>query len=310
MPRTRRLVIQGDPGVYHVISRTALNGLPFKDVDKDKLLSIIRRYSKLFFVEILGFSLMSNHFHLVVRMLPENRFTVDEVIKRLQNHYGVDMDVPDERIPYYKAKLSGLANLMKEIKQTFSVYYNRKYRRRGTLWGERFKSVIVENGETLVNCLAYVELNPIRAGLVEKPEDYRWNSLGYHAQTGNRDGFLSLDFGVAEFGVADADERLRLYRRFVYEAGAIDHPNKPTAQKIRKSVLRKARNKDFKPTRMERFLIRTRYFTDSGVIGSKAFVWESFKQFHDLFQNPGRRRPKPVRGLEGIYSLKQLVEIL
>ena len=62
MPRTRRMIIQNEPGVYHVISRTALPGLPFKDVDKDKLLSIIRRYSKLFFVEILGFSLMGSQF--------------------------------------------------------------------------------------------------------------------------------------------------------------------------------------------------------------------------------------------------------
>ena len=79
MPRIRRMIIQDGPGVYHVISRTALTGLPFKDVDKDKLLSIIRRYSKLFFVEILGFSLMGNHFHLVVRMLPQDRVTVDEI---------------------------------------------------------------------------------------------------------------------------------------------------------------------------------------------------------------------------------------
>ena len=308
MPRTRRMVIKGEPGVYHVISRTALPGLPFKDVDKDKLLSIIRRYSKLFFVEILGFSLMGNHFHLVVRMLPEDRFPVEELIKRIQNHYGVDMDVSEGRIPYYKEKLSSLANFMKEIKQAFSVYYNRKNRRKGTLWGERFKSVIVENGETLVNCLAYVELNPIRAGLVQKPEDYRWSSLGYHAQTGNVDGFISLDFGVAEFGEKDAEERLRLYRRFVYEAGAVEHPNKPNARKIRKNLLRKARKKNFKPTRMERFLVRTRYFTDSGVIGSKAFVSDAFCQFQDVFQNPGRRKPKPVHGLSGVYSLKKLIE--
>jgi hypothetical protein len=55
--------------------------------------------------------------------------------------------------------------------------------------------VIVENGETLINCLAYIDLNPMRAGLVKRPEDYRWNSLGYHVQTGNKDNFLSLDLG-------------------------------------------------------------------------------------------------------------------
>ena len=309
MPRTRRMIIKNEPGVYHVISRTALPGLPFKDVDKDKLLAIIRRYSKLFFVEILGFSLMGNHFHIVVRMLPQDRITVDDLIQRLQGHYGKDVDVPEGRTPYYKEKFSSLANFMKEIKQTFSVYYNRKHRRKGTLWGERFKSVIVENGETLINCLAYVELNPIRAGIVERPEDYRWNSLGYHAQTGNGEDFLSLDFGVAEFGEKDVAERLRLYRQFVYEAGAVDHPNKPNARKIRKNVLRKARKKNFKPTRMERFIVKTRYFTDSGVIGSKAFVSDAFYQFQDLFQNPGRRRPKPVHGLSGVYSLKKLVDV-
>jgi putative transposase len=65
--------------------------------------------------------------------------------------------------------------------------------------GDRFKSVIVEKGETLINCLAYIDLNPLRAGLVDRPEDYRWNSLGYHVQTGNKDNFLSLDFGLIEF---------------------------------------------------------------------------------------------------------------
>jgi putative transposase len=69
--------------------------------------------------------------------------------------------------------------------------------------------VIVENGETLINCLAYVDLNPVRAGLVKRPEDYRWCSLGYHAQTRNKGGFLSLDFGLLEFGVKSRKERLR-----------------------------------------------------------------------------------------------------
>ena len=50
-----------------------------------------------------------------------------------------------------------------------------------------------------MNCLAYIDLNPLRAGIVSRPEDYRWNSLGYHAQTNNRDNFLSTDFGLKEF---------------------------------------------------------------------------------------------------------------
>ena len=52
-----------------------------------------------------------------------------------------------------------------------------------------------------MNCLAYIGLNPIRAGITKKPEEYRWRSLGHHAQTGNRDGFLSTGFGLREFAL-------------------------------------------------------------------------------------------------------------
>ena len=80
--------------------------------------------------------------------------------------------------------------------------------------------MLVDNGDPLVNCLAYIDLNPVRAGLVERPEDYRWCSLAYHVQTGNTDDFLSLDFGLATFSNGDATTRLQYYRRYVYENGA------------------------------------------------------------------------------------------
>ncbi|MDY7038265.1 MAG: transposase [Thermodesulfobacteriota bacterium] len=110
-------------------------------MEKDALLNILRRFSKLFFVEILGFCLLDNHFHLVVRILPGNTFSREEIEKRLHDHYGQDLELSDDQIPYFRDKLSSLANFMKEIKQTFSVYYNRRHHRRGTLWAERFKSL-------------------------------------------------------------------------------------------------------------------------------------------------------------------------
>jgi hypothetical protein len=51
---------------------------------------------------------------------------------------------------------------MREIKVNFARFYNRRYNRRGYFWGDRFKSVIVENGETLINCLAYIDLHPVK----------------------------------------------------------------------------------------------------------------------------------------------------
>ena len=155
----------------------------------------------------------------------------------------------------------------------------------------------MEQGETLINCLAYIDLNAIRAGMVKKPERYRWCSLGYHVQTDNKDGFLSLDFGLSEFGVKDEKERLKYYRRFVYEMGSI-------------SGVKKESQKDFELGGIDRFRYRTRYFTDSGIIGTKAFVERIYQDFKHHFTSKHEKRPKGIKGLEGVYSLKRLSENL
>ena len=135
-----------------------------------------------------------------MKMFPEYKFTDADIQKRYENFYGDERVFAAGWIPSLREKLSSLSEFVREIKVGFTRYYNKRHHRRGYFWGDRFKSVIVENGETLINCLAYCDLNPLRAGLVERPEEYRWNSLGYHIQTGNKDDFLSLDFGLIEFG--------------------------------------------------------------------------------------------------------------
>ena len=94
--------------------------------------------------------------------------------------------------------------------------------RKGNFWAERFKSVIVEKVVTLINCLAYIDLNPIRAGLVERPEEYSWSSLGYRFRTSRKDEFLSWNLGLKEYNVKSPKERLRQYREFVYARGGVD----------------------------------------------------------------------------------------
>jgi REP element-mobilizing transposase RayT len=317
------------------MSRTALDGFPLGDVEKDFMLDLIRRFSALYFVEILGFCLMGNHFHILVRMFPEYKYTDEDIQKRYERFYGDESMFAAGWIPSLRAKLSSLSEFVKEIKQTFSRYYNKKHHRRGTLWGERFKSLIVENGETLINCLAYIDLNPLRAGLVDRPEDYRWNSLGYHVQTGNKDNFLSLDFGLKEFGpgeirsavkselhpstivptsgvgrasVVDTKERLERYRRYVYEAGAVNHPQKAQARVIDTDIVEHERKKKYEIKRIDRFRYRTRYFTDSGIIGTKEFVSGNYQRFKDLFMSKREKIPRRVAGLDGVYSLKRLAE--
>lgn len=68
MPRIARIVIKDEPAVYHVMSRTALDGFVLGDVEKEYLVELIKKLCKVYFAEVLGFCVMGNHFHLLVRM--------------------------------------------------------------------------------------------------------------------------------------------------------------------------------------------------------------------------------------------------
>lgn len=308
MPRITRMIIPDQETVYHVISRTVLDGYPLGNEEKDELVKILLKFSKLYFSEILGFCAMGNHFHLLVRMLPESHFSDDEIKIRYKMFYGDVREFPQEKVPVFRFKWASLSELVREIKQTFSRYYNKRHNRRGTLWGERFKSLIVEDGKALMDCLAYIDLNPLRANIVKCPEDYRWSSLGYHIQTRNKGNCLSLDFGLKEFDVMNKKERLQRYCRYVYEAAALKRSSGKSGIMIDEKVIEKESKTDFKNTRAYKFRYRTRYFSDSGIIGSKAFVSRKYKQFKDTFHSKHEKKPKPVKGLDGVYSLKRLSE--
>jgi hypothetical protein len=279
---------------YHVVSRTALDGFPLSEREKSLLLDIMQNLSAVYFCQVLGFCLMGNHFHLLVTMFPEDEITDESVAASFKRRYGDEYTLMPGQIPFYRQKWTSLSEYVKEIKQTFTRIYNKRRGRKGTFWSERFKSLIVEKGETLINCLAYIDLNPVRAGLVDRPEDYRWSSLGYRFRASSKDGFLSWNLGLEEYNVDNPKKRLRLYREFVYARGGVDTGKGKILQGVPL------------PESVERFLQRTRFFTEAGIIGSKEFVRQGFEHFRDLIQPKRERRPHKIKGLEKVYSLKRL----
>jgi len=83
-------------------------------------------------------------------------------VPRIYGLYGESRELAEGQIPYWREKLSSLSEFVREIKVGFARYYSRRHNRRGYFWGDRFKSVIVDKGETLVNCLAYIDLHPVK----------------------------------------------------------------------------------------------------------------------------------------------------
>jgi hypothetical protein len=227
------------------------------------------------------------------------------MLERLKRFYGKTKMVSKHHLPFYRSKLSSLSEYVKEIKQGFTRYYNKLNNRSGFFWGQRFKSVILENNEALLNCLAYIDLNPVRAAIVEQPEKYRWCTLGYLLQTNNKDDLLSLEFGIEKLNKLKFKERLAAYREFVYEIGSLVS-NK--GKSIDPSVLEKQRKKGFSLSSLDRFKYRTRYYSDSGVIGSKKYVMATYQQFSDFFGHKKEKKPIPIRGMDSVFSLKRLAE--
>ena len=142
------------------------------------------------------------------------------------------------------------------------------------------------------------------------PVEYALLSLCefHRAGPGGIRSAVSSEFHRA--GVLDAKERLKHYRRYVYEAGSLNHPEKGNINVIEDKVIEKERSREFELSKSDRFRYRTRYFTDSGIIGSKQYVSAIYQRFKNLFSSKHEKKPKPIKGLDGMYSLKRLSEAI
>ena len=122
MPRTQRKIIDDQSTVYHVMSRTALDGFPLGDIEKDFTLDLIRHYAALYLVEVLGFCLMGNHFHILIRVFPEYKFTDADILNRYVDFYGNERLFADGLIPSLRLKLSSLSEFMREIRSVLRAF--------------------------------------------------------------------------------------------------------------------------------------------------------------------------------------------
>lgn len=125
--------------------------------------------------------------------------------------------------------LRSAGNLMKLLGQRYVQYVNRTYKRSGTLWEGRFRSSIIQQEEYLFTCQRYIEMNPVRAEIVNHPGTYRWSSYRINGQ-GEKSKLITPHNLYHQLGKT-GDERERAYREFFrkeIEAGEIDKIRRAT----------------------------------------------------------------------------------
>lgn len=278
--------------VFHVISRVVDRRLIFENPEKHMMLRMLRQLEAFSGVEVLSYCLMGNHFHLLVNIprRPE-RISDEEVWRRMKYIYNpTKLSEIEERMRQQKelgnlgyesmiydsmrARMYDLSQFVKDFKLRFSKWYNWENRRVGTLWEERFRSVLVEGSEgAMMRIASYIELNPVRAGIASTPENYFWNSISeaIRGEPAAQRGMIHLASGIGhrlEWEKAFETYRKRLEKRY----GQVSSRQNSGQVLTEKDVDCENRSKLSGMARSS----RVGTLTDGVVIGSREFIEELY----------------------------------
>jgi REP element-mobilizing transposase RayT len=315
--RTPRIKLANRTAVYHAISRVVGAERLLDDLGKETLTQMLWNLAAFCGIEVITYCVMSNHFHILLRIPEPPALTDAQLIERLEGLYGpngaptllarqavaergqIDADIRQGLIE----RMGDVSAFMKELKQRFSLWFNRHHGRFGTLWAERFKSVIVEDQPSSLEAVAaYIDLNPVRAGLVEDPKDYRF--CGYAAAVaGNalaRKGLMSFQ-KKGSWGRGAAAYRMRLF----VGGGAAHQSGKVIWDKEKiKAVIEQGGELSLGQV----LRLRVRHMSDGVALGTRAFVNEVFRLHREKFGAKRKDGARPIRALAsiGLMALRDL----
>jgi hypothetical protein len=185
---------------------------------------------------------------------------------------------------------------MRNIQSAFARWYNRNNQRRGRFWADRFKSVYLENEAAVLDCMLYIELNPVRAGLVERPEDWRGSSI-FLRDIGKADWLMPLSDILSQ---TCEEKALIEFRERMYHRGSV--PTKPGQAAISQDVLAQEADHGFATRGVYRK--RLAYFVDGLAIGTEQFLRDQIERMRENGQY--LRRKNPISHLGGVHlSLRE-----
>jgi len=331
------------PVIYHCITRVVERRLAFEAEDKEQFRCYLRMYENFSGCRVLTYCLMGNHVHILLEVppLPAGGLTDPELMQRLRAVYPADavglvakeLQAAREAIrdgladasyataihERYTYRMHDLGEFMKTLLARFTRWFNTRHARTGTLWESRFKSVLVQDGIAARTMAAYIDLNPVRAGMVTDPAEYRWSSYGEAMGGGAKGNGKKARAGLVRAIMAhkgyEADARhwagnvSKQYRMLLLAEGeeqlkeVVGEDGKREEKVARKGMRKEVveaelaqleRSRDVALGKMLR--CRVRYFSDGAVLGSRDFVDGVFRACRERF---GERRKSGARKLRG-----------
>jgi len=293
MARLGRIKLEGHDAYYHIMSRTVGQEFLLQNNEKDKFVEMMFSLSRLFFIKIIGFSVMSNHFHILIKMESGESYSDEEIQLRLKAYYKKDLVLSETEINEYREKLGDISDCIKLLKQKFSVWYNKANNRKGYFWSDRFKSILIENGDSLLNCLAYIDLNSVRARIHEFPEEYKWSSIYYRISNPQNNSLLSFDGICMNLDI----DSLSKYKKYLYYAGDISGK--------RLDINRGLKENNFFLIRRGVFKNKNNVFSDCMVMGSFDFIQNTYRIFGDTILTKKKKKAYITEISNKIYSVRR-----
>jgi hypothetical protein len=348
----------GEVGYYHCISRVVDGQFVLGEAEKEELVTLMRSYEGFCGVKVVTYAVMSNHFHILVQVpqrparqqLPSDEQlvalvrkardcygagTLEKELKALREHNAV---VAAERLrERFFCRMWDVSWFMRLLKQRFTQWFNKRHQRKGTLWEDRFKSILVEGaGRALCTMAIYIDLNAVRGGIVSDPGEYRWcgygqgmagvraareglavvvNALlrgeGGNEQQQQQEGATAAAAAAAAAAAMVVPQRVMAeYRLELFGRGQVrlDPEGKVVRVGISQKRIEEVLQKKGRLEAWEAVRCRVRYFSDGMILGSRGFVERFFSLNRWRF---GPTRPDGARAMRylnmpGLFTMRDL----
>lgn len=289
---------------YHIYTRVA--GSPdFYPLQKRKaarkLIAVIRFFTEVYFCRLAAYEVLGNHYHFIVFMEAFRTLSRPELVAKARQLFGKRFAIQtanwtDSDWEGFNRRLFDVSCLMQQINGRYGVWFNRNFNRRGHFWAERFKNAQLLDLEAVQECLLYIELNAVRAGLVRRPEQWKYGSARLRWKKKDRH-LLPLE---QIFTGVSPSEAYTQYRYRLYHRGSV--PTKEGQGRISQEVLEKEARSGFQGSGQYRD--RLRLFTDGLAVGSREKVSQLLEQFRQ--RRDYQRRRNPISHLEGlIFTVRE-----
>jgi hypothetical protein len=322
--RVARIKILPEIGeaVYHCMTRVVNGERVIDDVAKEVLRKQLWAAADFCGVQILTYAILSNHFHVLLKV-PVKILPCDaEFLRRYQLLHPKPTKYQTERLDVIKHQLTtggpeadnwrkrqlalmgDVSAFMKLVKQRFATWFNKSHHRYGALFAERFKSVLIEPQIRTIQTVAlYIDLNCVRAGLVSDPKDYRFCGYG-DAVAGHkaaRTGLCAIRGPRTTWVDAHSAHREALF--------GTGTTTKSNAQAITSAAFEKVMKERGRLPLATVLRCRVRYFTDAAVLGSQAFVethLAAYRKRHGARERTAPRPLAPITDWGGLTALRGL----